>query len=105
MPEAFSAATQRFAGELLTPLEAARAAGLEVQVSASLMQARILAKLQADLLPGCRTPAQAALQFARSCPGVATALCGMSSPGHVAENLELLRLPKADRRELEALAG
>jgi len=105
MPEAFSAATQPFGGALLTPLEAARAAGLGVQVSASLMQARILAKLPADLLPGCRTPAQAALQFARSCPGVATALCGMSSPGHVAENMELLSLPKASRQELEALAG
>jgi len=103
MPEAFTAATQPFGGELLTPLEAARAAGLGVQVSASLMQARILAKLPASVLPGCRTPAQAALQFARSCPGVGTALCGMSRPGHVTENLELLQRPKAGLEELNAL--
>jgi aryl-alcohol dehydrogenase-like predicted oxidoreductase len=106
MPEAFTRATQPFRGELLTPLEAARAAGLQVQVSASLMQARILAKLpDGTILPGCRTPAQAALQFARSCPGVTTALCGMSRPEHVAENLEILLLPKVDPQELRALLG
>jgi aryl-alcohol dehydrogenase-like predicted oxidoreductase len=106
MPEAFTRACQPFGGQLLTPLEAARAAGLQVQVSASLGQARILAKLPAGpeaVLPGCRTPAQAALQFARSCPGVSTALCGMSRPEHVAENLEILRLPKTGLRELQAM--
>ena len=50
-----------------------------------------------------RLQAQVALQFARSCPGVATALCGMSRPEHVAENLELLGLPKAGPEELIAL--
>jgi aryl-alcohol dehydrogenase-like predicted oxidoreductase len=67
------------------------------------MQARILARPSGAELPGCRTPAQVALQFARSCPGVATALCGMSHPGHVTENLELLGLPKAGPDELLAL--
>jgi aryl-alcohol dehydrogenase-like predicted oxidoreductase len=104
MPEAFTLATQRFGGALLTRLEAARAAGLQVQVSASLMQARILRHLPAGaVLPGCRTPAQAALQFARSCPGVSTALCGMSHPAHVAENMEILPLPKAGPQELRSL--
>jgi aryl-alcohol dehydrogenase-like predicted oxidoreductase len=106
MPEAFQLRTQPWGGALLTPLEAARAAGIQVQVSASLMQARILPRLpQAPgaLLPGCRTPAQAALQFARSCPGVAAALCGMSHAGHVAENLEVLALPKTDPADLAAL--
>ena len=102
-PEAFVLATQPFRGERLTPLAAARAAGLQVQVSASLMQARILSHPSGAELPGCRTPAQVALQFARSCPGVATALCGMSRPEHVAENLELLGLPKAGPEELLTL--
>jgi aryl-alcohol dehydrogenase-like predicted oxidoreductase len=108
MPEAFVRATQPFAGERLTALEAARAAGLGVQVSASLMQARILPRLPAGaeaILPGCRTPAQAALQFARSCPGVATALCGMRRPEHVAENLAVLALPRADPEALHELVG
>ena len=106
MPEAFTAATQRFAGEWLTPLAAARAAGLQVQVSASLMQTRILGQLPASaFLAGCRTPAQSALQFARSCPGVTTALCGMSRPGHVAENCQVLALPRAAPGELLAMLG
>jgi aryl-alcohol dehydrogenase-like predicted oxidoreductase len=106
MPEAFTAATQPFGGERLTPLAAARAAGLQVQVSGSLMQARILGQLAAGpFLPGCRTAAQSALQFARSCPGVTTALCGMSRPGHVAENSPVLSLPRADPGELLAMLG
>ena len=108
MPEAFTLATQPFGGALLTPLEAARAAGLGVQVSGSLMHARLLPHLPAEpeaVLPGCRTPAQAALQFARSCPGVVTALCGMSRPGHVAENLEVLALPRAGADQLRRLVG
>ena len=89
-------------------LEAARAAGLKVQVSGSLMQARMLASLpQGDgaILPGCATPAQGALQFASSCPGVTTALCGMSDPAHVRENLAVLALPRAAPAELRALVG
>ena len=101
LPEAFTLATQPFGGELLTPLAAARAAGLRVQVSASLMQARILDQVPA--MPGCRTPAHAALQFARSCPGVDTALCGMGRAAHVAENLELLAIPKAGAQSLRDL--
>jgi aryl-alcohol dehydrogenase-like predicted oxidoreductase len=108
MPEAFTTATQRYGSALLTPLAAAQAAGLQVQVSASLMQARILGKLPREpgaILAGCRTPAQAALQFARSCPGVASALCGMSRTAHVAENLEVLALPRADAAALAACLG
>jgi aryl-alcohol dehydrogenase-like predicted oxidoreductase len=108
MPEAFTLPTQPFGGALLTPLQAAQAAGLGVQVSASLMQARILDRLPAGegaILSGCRTPAQAALQFARSCPGVTTALCGMSRTGHVAENLRVLALPRAGADELRELVG
>jgi len=103
MPEAGTLPTQRFGSALLTPLAAARAAGLRVQVSASLMQARILGRLAAAGLPeGCRTPAQMALQFARSWPGVTTALCGMSRPGHVAENLELFGRPRLEPQALAA---
>jgi len=108
MPEAFTLPTQLFGGHLRTALQAAQAAGLGVQVSASLMQARILDRLPSGLgavLPGCRTPAQAALQFARSCPGVTTALCGMSRPGHVTENMQVLALPRAGGEELRALVG
>jgi aryl-alcohol dehydrogenase-like predicted oxidoreductase len=106
MPQAFTLATQRFRGELLTPLEAARAAGIQVQVSGSLMQAKLLPQLPSEpgaIFPGCATPAQAALQFARSCPGVTTALCGMSRPEHVRDNLQVLALPLAEPGALHAL--
>ncbi|WP_243295569.1 aldo/keto reductase [Geothrix mesophila] len=107
LPEAFLAPTQPFRGERLTPLQAARAAGLSVQTSASIMQARILSQLPADLVEalGGATPAQAALQFTRSCPGVTVALCGMSRADHAAENAAVLALPKVDPAVLEGLFG
>lgn len=95
MPEAFLAPTQRFGGRTMPLLEAAREAGIRVQTSASLMQARILRQIQPEVMEalGASTPAQAALQFTRSCPGVEVALCGMASAGHVAENAAVLGLP------------
>lgn len=108
MPEAFTQANQAWGGGLVTPLEAAREAGLNVQVSGSLMQARLLSSLPREpeaILPGCHTPAQAALQFASSCHGVTTALCGMANPAHVLENLAVLALPRATPEQLRALVG
>jgi aryl-alcohol dehydrogenase-like predicted oxidoreductase len=107
MPEAFLIPTQEIDGRALTPLAAAQAGGLQVQTSASIMQARILRQLPdgfAEAL-GLRTPAQAALQFTRSCPGVTTALCGMGRAAHVAENRAVLALPKLDSIALASLFG
>lgn len=107
MPEAFLVPTQVIDGTAMTPLAAAQASGLSVQTSASLMQARILGQLPdgfAEAL-GLQTPAQAALQFTRSCPGVTTALCGMGRAAHVAENVAILALPKLDAIALESLFG
>lgn len=105
MPEAFLAPTQRFAGRDMPLLEAAQAAGLQVQTSASMMQARILPQIQPDVVRalGAATPAQAALQFTRSCPGVDVALCGMASAGHVAENAVVMSLPKVEAATLREL--
>jgi len=107
MPEAYLAPTQRMDGSEMTPLAAAQAAGLSVQASASIMQARILRQLPegfAEAL-GLRTPAQAALQFTRSCPGVTTALCGMGQASHVAENVVILATQKLDPVALGSLFG
>lgn len=107
MPEAWLAPTQPVGGATVPALEAARLLGLRVQASASLMQARILPQLPADLPEalGVKTPAQAALQFTRSCPGVDVALCGMGQAAHVAENLGVLGMPKADPAVLRSLLG
>jgi aryl-alcohol dehydrogenase-like predicted oxidoreductase len=107
MPEAFLAPTQLFEGTAMTPLEAAQASGLSVQASASIMQARILGQLPdgfAEAL-GLHTPAQAALQFTRSCPGVTTALCGMGHPAHVTENVAVLAVEKLEASALRSLFG
>ena len=77
-------------------LERAARAGITVVASASILQGRLasngLPALDA-LLPGLETPAQRAIQFTRSTPGITTALVGMSSAAHVAENLALARVP------------
>ena len=72
-------------------LSFAREAGLDVFTSASILQGDLAeageipeavdAKLSGD------TPAQRAINFARSAPGVTCALVGTGSPEHVAENV------------------
>ena len=105
MPEAYLKPTQRFGGRDMPILEAARCAGLKVQTSASLMQAKILPQLSAEMIAafGCDTAAQAALQFTRSCPGVTVALVGMSRVEHVQQNQIVLGLPKLDEAALKTL--
>ena len=49
--------------------------------------------------------AQLALHFARSTPGVTTALVGMSSPAHVVENLALVPVPPVDPDRFFELFG
>jgi len=67
----------------------AREAGLHVFASASLLQGRLadgLPEAVAGKLAG-ETAAQRAINFARSAPGVTSALVGTGSPTHVAENV------------------
>jgi aryl-alcohol dehydrogenase-like predicted oxidoreductase len=107
MPEALLKPTQHFGGKEMPVLEAARQAGLQVQTSASLMQGRILASMPPELIEalGCRTAAQAALHFTRSCPGVTVALAGMSRSRHVRENLAVMNQPRLAETALKALCG
>jgi aryl-alcohol dehydrogenase-like predicted oxidoreductase len=95
MTEAFTNATQAVGGESWPALEAARRLGLFAMTSASIYQGRLarLPDAVAQLIPGLSTGAQRALQFARSTPGVGTALCGMSQAAHVEENAGLARVP------------
>ena len=82
--------TQTVYGGSYTPLEAARELGLYVFASASLMQGE-LADERVEGVPSEGTPAQGALEYARSTDGVGTALVGCSSREHVEENLAVLR--------------
>ena len=96
MPEAAVVPTQVLEGEPVTLLHAALELGVAVVGSASLLQARLAGSLPpvlADALPGFKDDAARALQFARSAPGLACALVGMSSTDHVRRNLELAIRP------------
>ena len=100
MPEAFTTPNQNVTGEneMLSPLEAARALGVAVWASASLLQGRLTARLPevvANAMDGLRTDAQRSIQFVRSTPGVNVALVGMKNVAHVGENLETLERPPA----------
>jgi aryl-alcohol dehydrogenase-like predicted oxidoreductase len=82
----------------VTVLEAASALGLTVVASAPLMQARLTRGLPEGLrdhFPHATTDAQRALSFVRTLPGVAAAVTGMKTVGHVDENLGAARLSAA----------
>ena len=80
-----------WSGGTRSALSFAREAGLDVFASAPILQGDLAepggvpdpaaAKLAGD------TPAQRAINFARSAPGVTAALVGTGSPEHVAENV------------------
>jgi len=106
MTEAFTQPTQMIGSEPVTALEAARALGVYVMTSASIYQgqlARNLPPVIGQLLPGLRTDAQRALQFARSTPGVGTALCGMKSIAHVDEAVGLAAVTPVPWAEFQKL--
>ena len=91
MTEAIRAPTQTVDGRAVPAIEAAAALGLMVVASASLMQGKLTSGLPgavADAFPSMKTDAQRAIAFARSVPGVTTALVGSKHTGHVDENLK-----------------
>jgi aryl-alcohol dehydrogenase-like predicted oxidoreductase len=107
LPEAYATPTQAVGGRELPALEVAAALGLAAFTSAPLVQGRLLGhpalREARDRFPGLRTDAQRCLQFARSVPGVAVALCGMKTVDHVEENLQIARVPPMAPEALETL--
>ena len=96
MPEAFTLRNEQWDGQPATVLQVAEHFGITVVASASLLQAKLTNELPGPLsarLPGLETDAQRAIQFARSTPGIAVALAGMSRPEHVKENLGVASVP------------
>jgi aryl-alcohol dehydrogenase-like predicted oxidoreductase len=99
MTEAFALVNQQVGDVFLSAIEAANELGLTVVTSAALKQGVLSSPFMADLtpfFPGIETDAQRAIQFARSTPGVTTALVGMSQAAHVEEDLELVGLSPSD---------
>jgi aryl-alcohol dehydrogenase-like predicted oxidoreductase len=98
MPEALVAENHTHEGAPVSLLEAAKALGVTVVASASMMQGKVARDLPERIrepLGSLSTDAQTAIQFTRSTPGVTTALVGMSRRAHVEENLQLARVAPA----------
>ena len=95
MSEAVRVSTQRDArGRLVHVIDAAAELGLDLVVSAPLLQGQLthdLPEQVRELFSGS-TDAQRALAFVRTLPAVVTAAVGMKTAAHVDENLSSLRV-------------
>jgi aryl-alcohol dehydrogenase-like predicted oxidoreductase len=106
MPEALVADNQSYEGAQVSLLEAAKALGVTVVASASMLQGKVAQDLPEHIrepLGSLATDAQTAIQFTRSTPGITTALVGMSRRAHVEENLQLARVAPASANDYKRL--
>jgi aryl-alcohol dehydrogenase-like predicted oxidoreductase len=95
MTEALTLPNQTFQDKQTTIVEAASGMGVQLIASASLLQGRVARRLPPFVAQaiGLEDDAQRALQFARSLPGITTALVGMRHADHVRANARLFTLP------------
>lgn len=105
MPEALTRPNQAVDGRSVPMVQAARAAGVALVTSAALLQGQLTKNLPAFVngALGLKDNASLALQFARSVPGLTTALVGMSQVRHVKANLELIGVEPASREQFMKL--
>ena len=103
MPEALFFQNQKLGDQYESAVEAARALGITVIASGSILQgqvARGLPEAIREPLGSLATDAQTGIQFVRSAPGITTALVGMGQREHVEENLHLVGVAPADPDDL-----
>jgi len=108
MTEAYGQRAETLNGERMSVLDAAARLGISVVASASLLQARLAKELPETLagaMAGPSSDATRAIQFARSAPGIAAALVGMSNPAHVRGNLEVAGYPPVPADRFASLFG
>ena len=108
MTEAYAFTTQQVGEEFFSPIEAATQLGLTVMTTATLKQGLLASPFMADLspyFPGLEADAQRAIQFARSTPGVTTALVGMRDLSHVEANLAVGQHPPTNPDVINSLFG
>ncbi|MGA7914889.1 MAG: aldo/keto reductase [Candidatus Acidiferrales bacterium] len=105
MPEALTRPNQIVEGRAVPMVQAARAAGIALVTSAALLQGQLTKNLPAfvNSALGLKDNASLALQFARSVPGLTTALVGMSQVPHVQANLQLIGVEPASREQFMKL--
>ena len=101
MPEALTRPNQMVGGQTMPMVQAARDAGIALVTSAALLQGQLTKNLPpfVNAALGLKDNATLALQFARSVPGLTTALVGMSQVPHVKANLELVGVEPASREQ------
>ena len=105
MTEALTLGNQMVGSEQKTIMEAADELDVTLIGSASLLQGQVAQNLPvfvAEAL-GLQNDAERALQFARSAPGIATALVGMSRTVHVEANARLVEVPPAGLEQFSKL--
>jgi aryl-alcohol dehydrogenase-like predicted oxidoreductase len=107
MTEAFLTPTQNLEGEQLSILEAAKRLGLFSIASASLYQAEVIGRIPENIISTFseqfETDCQRALQYARSTPGILTALVGMKKQKHIKENLSLNAYAPFERKKFQEI--
>jgi aryl-alcohol dehydrogenase-like predicted oxidoreductase len=106
MPEAVTRSNQIIQGGKATALNAAKALGIAVCASASLLQGQLsrgLPPIVANAFGGFATDAQRSIQFVRSTHGVDVALVGMKSEEHVRDTLDTAKKQPATLEELMRL--
>jgi aryl-alcohol dehydrogenase-like predicted oxidoreductase len=101
MLEALRRPNQVVGGKTMAMVQAGRALGVTLVSSAALLQGQLTRNLPVHMRNAWRMQRDSALalQFARSAPGITTALVGMSQIGHVEENLALVGVEPAGRDE------
>lgn len=105
MTEALTLGNQTIHGKTRTMMEAAADLGITLVGSAALLQGQLAQNLPpfvAEAL-GLQSDLERALQFARSSPGITTALVGMSRAAHVEANAKLVGAKPAGLEEFSRL--
>jgi len=105
MTEALTLGNQSVEGKTMTIMEAAEELNITLIASASLLQGQVAGNLPAFVgeALGLESDAERALQFARSSPGITTALVGMSREAHVHANAKLVNIPPATIEQFSKL--
>ena len=101
MPEALTRPNQSVAGKSVPMVQAARALGVTLITSAALLQGQLTKNLPPFIGEALKlnTNSALALQFARSVPGLTTALVGMRKLDHVKANLALVGIEPTPREQ------
>jgi aryl-alcohol dehydrogenase-like predicted oxidoreductase len=85
-------------GKQTSILDVAQSKNIGVFSSVPFMQGRLLDENASPKVDGY-TPVTLALQFIRSTPGILAPLVGQKSESHVAENLQVMKMPPLNETE------